>query len=267
MAAPEEPPATTELVYHDRGPVPASTRDEAVSMVEKLASMAPRPIIFARVKATVDEDRNPDESSIMQGTIDVSGSLIRAEAAAETPSQALRILEQRLERRLNRLAGRREQQNERPPSTPEGEWRSGDLPSRRPGYYDRPPDEREIIRRKSYPDDQTVSVDEAVFDLDVLDYRFFLFTDEADGMSSIVYEDDDGVVLRRIDGSRPAGDEVQVEVEVNETPAPSIGVEQAIDRLNISNEPFIFFEDADEGTAGVLYRRYDGHYGLVRPTA
>lgn len=267
MAAPEEPPATTELVYHDRGPVPGSVRDEAASMVEKLASMAPRPIIFARVKATVDEDRNPDENSIVQGTIDVSGSLIRAEAAAETPSQALRILEQRLERRLNRLAERREQQNERPPSTPEGEWRRGDLPSRRPGYYDRPPEEREIIRRKSYPDDETVSIDEAVFDLDVLDYRFFLFTDAADGMSSIVYEDDDGVVLRRIDGSRPAENEVRVEVEVNETPAPSIGVEQAIDRLNISNEPFIFFEDADEGTAGVLYRRYDGHYGLVRPTA
>ncbi len=265
MAASEQGP-TPELNYHDEGPVPESTRDEATAMLEKLAAMSPRPIIFARVKARVDEDRNPDEDSIVQGTIDVSGKLIRAQAAAETPLQALRILEQRLERRLNRLAERREQQNERPPSTPEGTWRSGDLPSKRPGYFDRPPDEREVIRRKTYPSDERISVEEAVFDLDVLDYRFFLFTDESDGTPSVVYERDGDVLLRRIDGSRPPEDALRFSIEVNETPAPSITAEDAIERLGLSDEAFIFFQDTDDETPRVLYRRYDGHYGLVEPS-
>lgn len=264
MAAPEESP-TPELNYHDEGPVPEATRDEAAAMVEKLASMSPRPIIFARVKARVDEDRNPDEDSIVQGTIDVSGKLIRAQAAADTPLQALRILEQRLERRLNRLAERREQRNERPPYTPEGTWRSGDLPSKRPGYFDRPPEEREIIRRKTYPSNERISAEEAVFDLDVLDYRFFLFTDVSDGTPSVVYERDGDVVLRRIDGSRPPEDALRFSIEVNGTPAPSISVDDAIERLGLSDEDFIFFQDTEDKMPRVLYRRYDGHYGLVEP--
>lgn len=264
MAAPEDTP-TPDLNYHAKGPVPESVRDEAAAMVEKLAATSPRPIIFARVKARVDEDRNPDEDSIAQGTIDVSGKLIRAEAAADTPLQALRILEKRLERRLNQLAERREQQNERPPSTPEGTWRSGDLPSKRPGYFDRPPEEREIIRRKTYPSDERISVEEAVFDLDVLDYRFFLFTDVSDGTPSVVYEWDGDVVLRRIDGSRPPEDALRFSIEVNETPAPSISAENAIEQLGLSDEAFIFFQDTEEKRPHVLYRRYDGHYGLVEP--
>lgn len=265
MAAPEDPGATTELNYHTDGPVPDSIRNDAAAMVEKLATMTSRPIIFARVKVIVDEDRNPDEDSIVQGTIDVSGKLIRAQAAADTPLQALRILEKRLERRLNRLAERREQRSERPPFTPEGTWRSGDLPSTRPGFYDRPPEEREIIRRKTYPSDEKISVEEALFDLDVLDYRFFLFTDVSDGTPSVVYERDGDVVLRRIDGSRPPEDALRFPIKVNETPAPSISIEDAIERLGLSDEAFIFFQDTREDKPLVLYRRYDGHYGLVEP--
>lgn len=265
MAAPEESAPTTELNYHDEGPVPESVRDEAAAMVEKLASMTSRPIIFARVKAMVDEDRNPDEDSIVQGTIDVSGKMIRAQAAADTPLQALQILEQRLERRLHRLAERREQRNERPPHTPEGTWRSGDLPSKRPGYFDRPPEEREIIRRKTYPSDERITVEEAVFDLDVLDYRFFLFTDVSDGTPSVVYERDGAVLLRRIDGTQPAKDALRFSIDVNDTPAPSISVEDAIERIGLSDEAFIFFQDSEGQTPRVLYRRYDGHYGLVEP--
>lgn len=267
MVAPEETPETTELIYHDEGPVPEATRDRASAMVEKLASMSPRPIIFARVKAKVDEDRNPDENSIVQGTIDVSGRLIRAEAAADTPFQALNILGDRLERRLNRLAEYREQQNERPPSTPDGTWRSGDLPSKRPGYFERPAEEREIVRRKTYSSDEMISIEEALFDLEVLDFRFFLFTDESDGTPSIVYEREGDVLLQRIDGGRPQVEAERVPVEVNETSAPSATVEEAIERLDVGGEPFIFFTDTESDSPGVVYRRYDGHYGLIGPAS
>lgn len=256
-----------QVEYMSDGPVPASTRDSADTMVHKLADVSPRPVIFARVKIKVDEYRNPDERAIAQGTLDISGSMIRAQAAAGTAEQAMGILENRLERRLTRLAERREDANERPPFTSEGTWRRGDLPSRRPGYYDRPPEEREVIRKKTYAPDEELSISEAIFDLDVLDHRFFLFTDESDGKPSIVYETDDGIALRKIDGSAPPSDEMRVSIDVNDAPAPSMAVEDAIERLNLSDEPFVFFEDADTGLASVLYRRYDGHYGLIVPAS
>lgn len=261
----EETPTRAELVYKSDGPVPDATRDRAQGMLDKLGDVAPRPILFGRVKAKVDQERDPDEQAIVQATVDVSGEIIRAEAAASTIRQAMGIVEARLERRLNQLAGRRQDANKRPPFTPPGEWRSGDMPSQRPSYYDRPPEERRVIRRKTYAPDEEVSVGEALFDLDVMDYRFFLFTDEADAKPSVVYEDEDGVALRKIDGSTPPEDEVKVDIRVNETPAPRMGVDPAIERLNISNEPFIFFQDDETDTASVLYRRYDGHYGLVSP--
>ncbi len=261
----EGTPTRTELVYKTDGPVPDASRTRAQDMLEKLADMAPRPIIFGRVKAKVDEERDPDEQAIAQATMDVSGEIIRAEASASTIRQAMGIVESRLERRLTRLAERRQDANKRPPSTPPGEWRSGDLPSDRPDYYNRPMEERQVIRRKTYAPENEVSVSEALFDLDVLDYRFFLFTDEADNKPSIVYETDDGLALRKLDGSAPPEDEVRVDMPVNEAAAPRIAVDDAIQRMNVSDEPFIFFQDDDTGEASVLYRRYDGHYGLVSP--
>lgn len=262
----ERTPTGPELAYLTEGPVPDVARDRAQSMLDQLSDIAPRPIIFGRVKAKVDEERDPDEQAIVQATADVSGRIIRAEASAPTIRQAMGIVESRLERRLTRLAERRQDANKRPPSTPAGQWRSGDLPSQRPDYYDRPTEERRVIRRKTYAPDEDVSVGEALFDLDILDYRFFLFTDEADAKPSIVYEDEEGVALRKIDGSVPPEGEVRVEVRVNEAPAPRIAIDNAIERLNVSDEPFIFFEDEDTDRASVLYRRYDGHYGLVSPS-
>ncbi len=267
MSSPSETSdSTLKVAYMSEGPIPATTRDRAQAMMEKLAAISPRPVIFARVKVKVDENRNPDEQTVVQGTMDISGSVIRAQAAEMTPRQALGILESRLERRLTRLAERRETANERPPSTPPGEWRKGDLPSQRPGFYQRPPGDRRVIRKKTYAPEEEVPVSEAVFDLDVLDYRFFLFTDASDGKASIVYEEEDGIVLRKIDGGSPLEDEAGLGIAVNQSAAPAITVEDAIDRLNVSDEPFIFFMDPEADQASVLYRRYDGHYGLIVPT-
>lgn len=254
------------VVYKSTGPVPNSTREEAKRMVEKLKRLAPRPVIFSRVKVRVDENRDSDEQSVVQGTIDVSGSIVRAQAAAGTPRQALGIVGDRLERRLGRLAERREQANERPHSTPPGEWRHGDLPSKRPNFYDRPPRERRIVRRKTFAPDEAIPVSEAVFDLDVLDYRFFLFTNESGGQTAVVYESGGDVALQTIDGSPPSPDVLDAPLRVNETPAPQIDVDEAITLLNSGDEPFVFFKDRSSDRASVLYRRYDGHYGLVVST-
>ena len=40
---------------------------------------------------------------------------------------------------------------------------------------------------------------------------------------------------------------------------------EAVTRLNTTNEPFLFFQDAQRRRGSVLYHRYDGHYGLITP--
>jgi hypothetical protein len=41
-------------------------------------------------------------------------------------------------------------------------------------------------------------------------------------------------------------------------------VGSAVERLNETGEPFLFFVD-DRVGGSVLYRRPDGHYGLIEP--
>jgi hypothetical protein len=46
---------------------------------------------------------------------------------------------------------------------------------------------------------------------------------------------------------------------------PCLTLEQAAERLGLLGLPFMFFIDAAQGRASVLYHRYDGHYGLISP--
>lgn len=253
-----------EIVYQAEGPVADAVRPEAERMVADIGAKAPRPVIFARVKVKINEDRVNDEQAIAQVTMDVSGSIIRAQVAAPTVTQALTTLEHRLDRQLRRLAEKRETATERPPSTPSGSWRHGDLPDNRPSFFPRPPEERQILRRKSFAPDE-MSVEEALFDLDVLDHRFFLFVDQADGEVSVVYEEDGAVVMRRSSGTDPADRDRPVPVEVNPTEAPTLSVEEAVERLEVSGAPFVFFKERGTDQSKALYLRYDGHYGLIEP--
>jgi len=255
---------TSEIIYQTFGPVPASARTEAEAMVSGLADLAPRPVISSKVKVHDDEERLPGQRSLAEAAMDVSGVILRAQAAASTAVEALRAVGERMERRINRLTDRRQRAEERPP-TSQG-TRMGDVPSRRPEFNERPPEQRSVIRRKTYPPAERISVSQALFDLDVLDYRFFLFTDESDDKSSIVYEEEGGVAIRKVDGSRPDGSTIRPDLRINEVPAPCMSVSEAVSHLNATDEPFAYFEDSAQGQASALYRRYDGHYGLIVPS-
>jgi ribosome-associated translation inhibitor RaiA len=251
-----------EIAYLEKGPVPPATRGQAEEMLERLAKKAPRPLLFARVKITVDEGRDPSKSTIVQATLDISGELIRAQVSAPSPGDGLNTLADRIDRRLRKLSERRQDVTRRPASTPEGSWRRGDLPTSRPDFFPRPPEERRVVRRKTWAPRDQISVTEALFNLDVLDHRFFLFTDRSDGETTVVYEDGDMVSLQRLTGGSPPEDAV---VPVNETPAPELDLDDAKTQLDITDAPFLFFRDPETGEGEVLYRRYDGHYGLIEP--
>ena len=39
--------------------------------------------------------------------------------------------------------------------------------------------------------------------------------------------------------------------------------EQAVEHLDLAGDAFVFHLDPGTGRGRVLYRRYDGHYGLI----
>lgn len=254
---------TSGVIYEAYGPVPTETRQEAEEMMAYLADMAPAAVVSTRVKVKHDEDRAPDQVSIAQASMDVSGIELRVEAAGATSSSALHAVGERLEKKLARLADRvRGGESSSPLS---GSLSQTD-DSSRPAFHYRPPERRTVVRRKTYSPLDRLSVTEALFNLKALDYRFFLFTDAADDKTSIVYQDLDGPALRKVDGSRSSGAHIPENIHVNEAEAPSIALADAVSLLNSSDMPFVFFRDRDRGRAGILYRRYDGHYGLLVPS-
>ena len=103
-----------------------------------------------------------------------------------------------------------------------------------------------MLRRKTFALDR-MTFDEAAFDMELLGHTFYLFTDVATG--------DEAVVHRVAPGSY-----------VRVGPAQLLTQAQAVERLDVGGEPFVFFRETRERPAQVLYRRYDGHYGLITAT-
>lgn len=264
LTVPQSNPADElEIDFVIRGNVTRAARDRAIQVVRDLAAKSPRPVSFARVKLLEIPSRAPIEDQMAQATLDVSGTMVRAQVAAGGMIDAINLLGSRLERRLRALSERREATSIRPATAGPGTWRSGDLPSSRPEYFPRPPSEREIVRRKTWAGDR-ISITDALFDLYALDHRFFLFTDEVDGVDSIVYEADGDVKLQRVTGDAPPESEVVLlPLDVVHAPAPAMRSDDAVRRLDAGDEPFVFYRDAATGRGSVLYRRYDGHYGLI----
>lgn len=235
-------------------------------MMAYLSELAPAPVASTRVKVKHDEDRVPDQISIAQGSMNVSGIELRVEAAGATSSSALQAVGEHLEGKLARLTERWEGDDFDGPSPFLGHPTETDDDSSRPGFHYRPPERRTVVRRKTYSPLDRLSVAEALFNLDALDYRFFVFTDEADDKTTIVYQDLDGPAVRKVDGSKSIGSHLLGDIHVNEAEASSIAVADAVSLLNSSDMPFVFFRDRDRGRASILYRRYDGHYGLLVPS-
>lgn len=256
---------TAGVVYEAYGSVPPSTRKHAEEMMRRLSDTASEPVRTARIKVKHDEDRGTDETSIAQGSMDFSDISIRVEAVGPTPDAALDAVGERLEDKLARLAGRPENSGTAALTSPPGRWRYREDADVRPTFHYRPPESRTVVRRKTFSPLEQISIAEALFHLDALDYRFFMFGDVTDERTSVVYRNFAGPALRRVDGSRPADGSVEG-IHVNEAEAPVITAADAISRLNISEMAFIFFRDFDRGRSTVLYRRYDGHYGLLVPS-
>lgn len=248
-----------------RGEVGEADKDYALEKIERILPRKTARVLHARLK--LQQEANPalERPSIAEISVDVNGRIVRAHVAARQMAEAIDLLEDRLKRQLTNLNERFETQKKRGAQGAGGEWRHGDLPARRAEYFNRPSEEREVVRRKTFAV-EPITIDEAAFDLEMLDHDFYLFTDAESGQDSLICRDlEGGYVLYSTKPSTIPDGPNAVEVKISDLEPPRLDEDSAIERLNETDEPFIFYVDSVTGRGNVAYLRYDGHYGLITP--
>lgn len=245
------------------GNVTAESVDYALRRLGQVTERVEEPILSASVKLSVAPDPARTRPALAQASLNLNGSFVGTRVAAHEMHEAVDLLTQRLADQLDHRAQRIEalRRHSRGQAAP-GEWHHADLPSVRPEYFDRPPEERRLVRHKAfYAGEQTA--EEAIFDMDQLDYDFYLFRD-LDAGDSLVERLPGGIF--RLQHVRPTdleGEYGAYKVEFDDRPAPTLTVDEAIERLSASGGRFLFFADSSGGQGCLVYRRYDGHYGLI----
>lgn len=253
-----------EVTTHGEFPGAASY---ARAKIGELGRLAHRPVLHAHVKLTQHRDPAVERPVIAQANLDVDGRFVRAQVEGVTAHEAVDRLEARLRHRLERIAEHWESRRGSLPVAEVHEWRHDSEPAHRPGYFPRPADERRIIRRKSFAM-EPCTVDEAVGEMELLDYDFHLFTEKGTNTAGVLYRGGPtGYRLALVapdlkDGVSP----FERQVSVSDQPAPCLTEAEAAERMGLLGLPFLFFIDAAHGCASVLYHRYDGHYGLITPS-
>jgi ribosome-associated translation inhibitor RaiA len=242
----------SQIAVTVRGEVGPKDVQYARHKVARVARWTDKPVVFARVKLTAAPDPARERPALAQAALELDGAVVRAHVAARRMSEAVDLLEERLRAQVEshkdrRLASRKRGTEAREP----GEWRHGDLPAHRPDYFPRTVEDRQVVRHKSYAL-RALSPADAYEEMLRLDYDFHLFTDVLTGEDSLVHRLADG-----------GGD---LQSLSHPSPAPVLQETQAAARLDSTGEPFVFYRDADSGRGAVVYRRYDGHYGLITAT-
>ncbi len=245
----------TDLVVHLQGDVSSPDRDYGREKVLRVVDDAPKPVLSAHLDLSLAPDPARDRPAEAKARLDLNGRLVRAHVAASTVPEAVDLLEARLRNRLERVRDRSAAAHLR---TRDEAWHHGDPPSSRPPYFPRPPEEREIVRRKSLAP-TTITPEEAVAEAMLLDLDFFLFDNADTGSDNVVF---------RVDGdweliTPPGAPDPDTAVPTATAEPASMHLDDARRLLDLGDEPFVFFIDPGAARGSLLYRRYDGHYGLV----
>ena len=256
--------ATVGVVVEARGEVSARERVYAQEKINRIVGLAPGPVLFARVDLTAHADPARERPAFATAELDVNGRLVRAHVAAATMLEAIDLLEARLRDRLERYAHRAEAQHLRHRGGGEHEWRHGDEPTSRPSYFPRPVEDRELVRHKTFAVGQ-MTPEEAVLDLELLDHDFHLFRNRETGEDNVVTRSLSGEYELLEPSATSALEETGAPIRHAAARPPILNVDDAERFLDLGDLPFVFFLDPEDGRGRVLYRRYDGHYGLIVP--
>lgn len=255
MSVPAETPVVEVTL---RGKVGGYAGDNARDKVARALAVARRPVRRTHVVLEWRHDPALTRPAVAEVSADVDGTVLRAKAAAPTMQEAVDELERRLRRRLVQLQERDREAHRWTGRAGEHEWRHGDLPRQPLPYFPRAEEDREVVRRKAFAG-AAMTVDEAAYEMDLLDHDFFLFRDTGSGDPALVRRLPEGSYA--VQGADPSGASA-----ASEPPPPRLTDAEARTRLAADGEPFVFYVEPGSGEGRVIYHRYDGHYGLVALT-
>ncbi|MFJ7068269.1 sigma 54 modulation/S30EA ribosomal C-terminal domain-containing protein [Streptomyces sp. NPDC101115] len=249
-----------DVQVRSRGQVPQGAATYAREKVLVAIDHVSEPVLAAQVKLTQAVRCSAARPATAQAVVDVSGRPVRAHVAAGTMFEAVDLLQERLTVRLARA--RRYGPRGFSGSVQEVWWDSAGH-EHRPHRQHLPAEERRIERYKALSQTRQTPED-AVIDLEAMDHDFWVFTDLTSGYDSVVYRDA-RTGRHRLASLGPVGQEPEAEgrLSVSRVPVPVSTVPEAVQRLNLTGLPWVFFADTATGRGSVLYHRYDGHYGLI----
>ncbi len=260
----ERPTNSNEVVVQTRGEVNEAERLYARDRFGRLRELVPGPVLFARVDLDRHTDPARERPAFAKAEFDVNGQVVRADVAAATMSEAIDLLEGRLRERLERVAHREEAKHLRFRGGGDHEWRHGDEVAPRRPYFPRAVEDREVVRHKTFAVGE-MTPDEAVLDLELLDHDFYLFKNRETGEDNVVARSE-GAGYELLEPSATCSlTEIAAEIRHSAARPSTLSTEDAIELLDLGNAPFVFFVHTDDQRGRVLYRRYDGHYGLIEP--
>jgi ribosomal subunit interface protein len=163
---------------------------------DKLAKVIKLDGKVSRIDVEVDEEHNPrlaDQRSRVELTCRTRGPVIRAEACAPDPYAALDLASSRLEARLRKAADRRRVHHgiRTPVSVAAATARLNGaaapaVAADEPEEDDDATPEPFVVREKDHPADP-MTLDQALFAMELVGHDFFLFVDADRGVPSVVY--------------------------------------------------------------------------------
>jgi len=247
------------------GDVPSGTAEYAQAKIATAAGHVREPVLHARARITANPNPAAQRPVVAEVNLDLNGTPVRAQVNAPTAREAIDLLEARLRRRLDRLSRRRDAKRSRTPASEPDQWRQEAEHANQPTYSQQEPGERRIIRHKSFTA-APATIDDAASEMDAMDYEFHLFTEVGSGQDSVIYRaGPTGLQVAQVNPAPAALNSFSVPATISTQPAPLLSVDEAADQLGLRGLPFLFYLDAEHARGCVLYRRYDGHYGLISP--
>ncbi|MEY2533851.1 MAG: hypothetical protein QOF29_1761 [bacterium] len=243
--------------------IPPAELEAARRHVAQLDRYTDDPVIGARL--TVRRiGRKAGRPFVADAHVVVDGRVLAAHTAGRSPEEAAEEAARRLRRQLRRVVGT-EVALRNEPRTIEAALASLDAEAgHRPQPGLKPPEEREIVHRRTYLD-VPLSTLEAVNELLDLDAEFFLFRHVRTGEDVVVHRRDDGRIGLIFPPGSTLADEDDVVVPTPDKYGGPVTLRHVREEMDLANHRFLYFVDADDGRAKVLYLRHDGDYGLVEP--
>lgn len=231
------------------GDVPAAVADGAWARVH--ASVAGLPVEELRVRMS----QAGQISGLVLGQVAAlaAGRRVRVQAAGLDYGSAIDALCRRLRVRVAYAAA----------GFPPRPWPENDGAPHPPGAPRDPRGAGHLVRVKRCVLVWS-EIDAAAATLDAMDYQAHLFTDPDTGADAVIYRaGPTGYRVTRLAPGAPPRP-VRVPLVLDVQPVSVLTREQALARLDQGELPHLFFDERESGRGSLLYRRFDGHYALVR---